>query len=380
MADMLEIYCDESGYTGPDLLQDKQPHFSYAGVAVSLEEARAIIARIRRDHLIADPELKAINLVGNEPGLRAVIDVLKAVEDRFVFVVFHKRLGLCGKVFEYLYEPVFQDAPELLYARNLHRFVAMFGLMLQQGGDPFTTEVLRQFQAFMRSREPAEAPILFSEAALAQDSPYSSVTHFAYGFRDMIEADRYAGARAKDPALDLGASGLWSTLTRFGERGKPLAVTCDNSPLTQSAAARMSGGPEDWGIKRVRSLMAAPEISEYALARPIDFASSHANAGLQLADLIAGLATATLNGRLPAAAVGEVTERLDAGCHHTHSVLPEAQWIDTTQRDPMVNWLILMELAVRAEQGEDPRLGLEEKYREFERAWARGDLRDLARR
>src|SRR4051812_36391066 len=99
MDDTLEIYCDESGYTGPDLLQDQQPHFSYAGVALSLEEARNLIARIRRDHLIANPELKATELIRTETGLHAILDVLKAVEDRFVFVFFHKRLGLCGKVF-----------------------------------------------------------------------------------------------------------------------------------------------------------------------------------------------------------------------------------------------------------------------------------------
>jgi len=153
MDDALEIYCDESGYTGPDLLQDQQPHFSYAGVALSLEEARDLIARIRRDHLIANPELKATDLIRTETGLHAMLDVLKAVEDRFGFVFFHKCLGLCGKVFEYLYKPVFQHAPELLYERNLHRFVAMFGLILHQGRDPFTTEALRQFQIFMRSRD-----------------------------------------------------------------------------------------------------------------------------------------------------------------------------------------------------------------------------------
>lgn len=378
MDDTLEIYCDESGYTGPDLLQDQQPHFSYAGVAVSLEEARDLIARIRRDHLIANPELKATDLIRTETGLHAILDVLKAVEGRFVFVFFHKRLGLCGKVFEYLYEPVFQHAPKLLYERNLHRFVAMFGLILHQGGDPFTTEALRQFQIFMRSRDIGQAPILFGDDALSQESPYAMVTRFAHSYRALIEADRYAAARAQDPALDLGVSGLWSILTKFGELERPLAVTCDNSPLTQSVAARLSGGPQDVGILRVRSLLRSAEISEYELVHPVRFADSKGNAGLQIADLIAGLATATVNGKLPPAAFEEIAERLDAGCHHRHSVSPEQQWVNLSERGPMINNMMLMELAMRADQGADPTRGLERQYREFERAWDSGDLADIS--
>lgn len=380
MDDALEIFCDESGYTGPDLLHNQQPHFTYSGVALSTGEAREIIARIRRDHLLADPELKATDLVASEPGRRALMDVLRAVEGRFVFVLFHKRLGLCGKVFEYLYEPVFLDGVKLLYERNLHRFVTMYGFMAHQAGDPFTTEALRQFQAFMRSREVGDAPLLFSEAALTDESPFSSITRFARGYRDRILADLRAGPRAKDPALDLGASGLWSILTKFGERGRALAVTCDNSDLTQAVAARLSGGSDDLGIRRARSLLSNPEISEYDLARPIIFADSKASAGLQIADLIAGVATATVNGRIPRGMFEAVADLLDPACHHGHSVMPEPKWVDTSDRDPMVNWLILMELTVRADEGADPRLGLERKYWEFEVAWARGDLSQFASR
>lgn len=375
MDDTIEIYCDESGYTGPDLLHDGQPHFSYAGVALSLEEARDLIARIRRDHLIADPELKAADLIGTEAGLRAILTVLRAVEDRFVFVFFHKRLGLCGKVFEYLYEPVFQQAPQLLYDRNLHRFVAMFGFLLYQGGDAFTTKALQQFQIFMRSRQVDQAPFLFGDDALSDTSPYSVVTRFAHGYKDLIEADQYAGFRAKDPALDLGVSGLWSILTKFGEQRRPLAVTCDNSPLTQSVAARLSGGPQDIGIRRAKSILPRSKISDYELARPVAFADSKGNAGLQIADLIAGLATAALKQKLPSEFVAEIFERLDAGCHHQHSVSPENQWVDLKQRDPMINNMILMQLAMHADQGGDPRWGLEKRYREFECAWDRGGLR-----
>lgn len=378
MDDMLEIFCDESGYTGPDLLHDRQPHFAYAGVALSPGEARDIIARIRRDYLIADPELKATELMTSEPGRKALLDVLKAVEGRFVFVIFHKALGLCAKVFEYLYEPVFLNGTRLFYDRNLHRFVAMYGFMARGAGDPFTIEALRQFQAFMRSRDVADAPLLFSDAARSDESPFSAVTHFSRGFRDVILNDLRADPKVKDPALDLGASGLWSILTKFGEQGRALAVTCDNSDLTRAVAARLSGGPEDLGLRRARSLLNNPDISEYDLARPIVFADSKANPGLQIADLIAGVATATVNRRLPRALFEKVADLLDPACHHAHSVMPDPTWVDTSERDPMVNWLILMELARRADEGEDPRLGLERKYRDFDLAWARGDLENFA--
>ena len=44
----LTIYCDESGYTGPNLFLDDQRYFVYASVAISHDQAVDIVAKLRR--------------------------------------------------------------------------------------------------------------------------------------------------------------------------------------------------------------------------------------------------------------------------------------------------------------------------------------------
>jgi hypothetical protein len=219
----------------------------------------------------------------------------------------------------------------------------------------------------MRKRDPLEAPLLFSSDATELESPYSIVTRFARGYRDLIFADRRAAERSGDPALDLSVAGLWSILTRFGELGTQLAVTCDHDPLAQSVAARMAGGSSDPGVLRARQLIAGADVSEYELARPIVFADSRTSPGLQLADLIAGVATATVNGRVPRESMELLSGLLEPGCHHRHSVTPEMQWVDLAQREPKINWMVLMELANLADEGVDPRGALPGIYRMLER-------------
>lgn len=68
MTDILDIACDEAGFTGSDLLAKDQRYFAFASVGVSDAEAAAIIAKIRADHSITMPELKASKLLGSSRG------------------------------------------------------------------------------------------------------------------------------------------------------------------------------------------------------------------------------------------------------------------------------------------------------------------------
>ena len=373
---VLEVYCDESGSNGPDLLHLQQPIFSYAAAAVSDEEAFALLSRARRDHLIADPELKATSLTRTEAGRAALLQILSAVQGRYAFVTFDKVLGLSGKLFEYIYEPVFQDEPELLYEKNLHRFVAMYGYVFFTCGDELGSAALRQFQAFMRSGNPDDAPILFGAVPIDDRNPFSMVAKFARGYRDIIVADRARERRHGDWSLELAASGLWSLLNHFGVGGRPLRVTCDESPVLRQVAPHLTGDERDPGIWRARVLFGRDDISGWSLDRPIAFADSRDHPGLQLADLIAGTVTAVLGGRLPPDRFGPLAAELEPHWHED-SMMHDFQFVRPTERQALVNWLILEGLGDRAVRGEDPRFGLEALYHEAEVAFARGDFADI---
>jgi hypothetical protein len=115
MSDILDIACDEAGYTGPDLLHKDQRFFAYASVAISDAKAAELIRKARAAHPVQMPELKARALISSARGRRLVADLLTEIEDRYIVSIYDKLLALCGWFFENIYEPVYQADPALLY-------------------------------------------------------------------------------------------------------------------------------------------------------------------------------------------------------------------------------------------------------------------------
>ena len=212
----LDVFFDEAGFTGPRLLDPVQRVFTYASVAISNEEAWEILSRARRSNPVQMPELKASKLLGSAAGVALIAEVLNHIEGRYTFVLQDKLLVLCGKVFEYIFEPVFQQDTSLLYAKNLHRFVAMYCYIFFIG--PQGEEAIRQFERFMRTLDPSEAPLLFDPSRLADfadEDPFKIVVKFALGYRDIIVSDnqrmRVEVSDAGKWALDVSIAGFDDT-------------------------------------------------------------------------------------------------------------------------------------------------------------------------
>ncbi len=235
MTDILDIACDESGHTGPDLLQKDQRYFAYASVAISDAEAYEIIQKARAAHSVQMPELKAQALMGSERGRRLIAALLTEIEGRYTVNINDKLLALCGWFFEYIYEPVYQDDPWLLYRKNLHRFIAMYTWLWMTDNESQARPAIEQFQRYMRSRNPGEAPILFDNprpplTLEGTEHPFESILRFAYGYRDIIIADNARMDKELPDGgrwtLDLSTSALWSHLNHWGATGKLLYVRC----------------------------------------------------------------------------------------------------------------------------------------------------------
>lgn len=374
----IDVFCDESGYTGTRLLDPDQRVFSFAAVAVGDDEAWRVLDGARRRHGVPDGELKATSLVKSASGRALMLDAFGEIAGRYRFVIFDKVLGLCTKLFEYIYEPVFKDDPRLLYAKDLHRFVGMYCYMFFVSRDPAAERAMREFEAFMRTLDPAAAPSLFDPAeALDDENPFEVVRQFAQGYRRLIVRDNLDGlpemADRGKWTLDLGISGLFSLLSHFGADGTPLRVVCDHSRPLEAAAATLDAD----GIARIAAFAHGRQETEEHLgwipAAPISFADSRDRPGLQLADLVAGAATACLRGNLERRGLAAIAEALDEH-HHPHSIMPDFAQLDLKTRATSVNWLILHGLGERARRGENPSLLLAELYAEAERSWDRGDF------
>jgi hypothetical protein len=69
--DILDIFCDESGFTGQNLLNPDQRFFAYGSVAISPTEAAEVVAQTIRDFRLQGNELKGKNLLRHPSGGKA---------------------------------------------------------------------------------------------------------------------------------------------------------------------------------------------------------------------------------------------------------------------------------------------------------------------
>jgi hypothetical protein len=157
------ISCDEAGFTGNRMLDRDQPYFAYASVDLFTDEAAFLIADIRKRHGIQMAEFKASRLLRRTRGRAVIAEILARLEGRYIVTVYDKKLSLAGKFFEYIYEPVLQHNNILFYRHNLHRFVANYIYMQMLASGEAAEQLALQFERFMRSLDPVDAPFLFGQ-------------------------------------------------------------------------------------------------------------------------------------------------------------------------------------------------------------------------
>jgi hypothetical protein len=346
------ISCDEAGFTGNNLLNPDQPLFSYASHDLTLAEADSLVRRVRAKHPVQMPELKAAKLLKTPRGRALIGDVLRELDGRYIVTLYDKRYSLAAKLFEYLFEPVLQSNNALFYRHNFHRFVAMYFFMLMR--DKSIERFAHEFEAFMRSLDPADAPSLFGSPGA--NPLIGQILRFVRGYnviiaRETRDLQRLASGKW---ILDLTGSAIPSHLAAWGERHPLIEVVCDDSKPLRALA-----GVFDVMINRpdtVRvDIFGKRRTLTWNMSKPIAFASSAGHAGVQVADLLAGVTAAIPGGGPEMTAFGQLVQ----GHLHEDCILPDFGILELSQEETAVNWLVLEDLAYRADNGLDPLYGME---------------------
>ena len=278
-------------------------------------------------------------------GRKLIRELLSNVEGRYVINVHDKLLALCGWFFEYIFEPVYKENPYLLYQKKFHRFVAMFSWLRMQDNESQAHLTIKQFQAYMRSRDPSDAPILFDNPPLSEsEHPFEHILRFAYGYRATIIEDNSRLNTTLPQAgrwtLDLSISALWSHLNHWGEQGKKLSVICDVSKPLQDNIRNYSGDENDPGIYRVRQIDKSIKLG-WKLFEPIKFGDSRNHPAIQLSDLIASTSAKIFSSE-PTTELLEIGDMLKPHLL-PHSILPDLEEVDLSNQAVAANALVLVE-------------------------------------
>jgi hypothetical protein len=303
---MLEVYLDEAGYTGSDLVNREQPVYALAAVALSDDVAQDLVARCFPG--VKARELKHSALSFKSRGRQRILDFVRALSERpnsASVVIDHKECVLVGMLVDFWIESAMH-----LHGADLYERGANIGLMnvthLTLGalrGDDGRREFLRRFQVMVRDR-----------TVFAYESFWSTVDDIRqkhprfdddlFGLYAMANA-RLGGLRhlwsLPEHLLDLGDHGFLQTVSHWREKtDEPIRLIHDEAAALVRNRARWTA---------ILSKDVPPAIvgqdrrtTRFPLDASLDLASSAAHVQLQLADILAGAATALVQpsaGRAP---------------------------------------------------------------------------------
>jgi len=354
-----------------------QRYFAFASVNISDDEAWFLIDAARKAYPVQMPELKGSKLMESNQGRRLIAHLVQSISGRFAINAHDKLLALCGWVFEYVFEPVFQDDPSIFDEKEFHLFIAMYCYLGFKSESPEVKTTLAEFQDMMRSKDLSKAPSLFAVTnnnTKKRQHPFELICRFASAHRttiakEVLEVQHHASDKGTW-TLDLSISGLWSHLNHWGQHKEPLAVVCDESKPLRAFAADLNGGGLDAAIARAQ-LMKSDVPLGWEMAEPVKFADSRAHPSVQLADILASTVVYCHTNGMP--------EGFDATAHILdngilkESIFPDLERVQLENDSVKVHYAVLNELVARAEGG-GMNISVESYFSFVEQAIASGEL------
>ena len=356
------IYIDEAGFTGGNLLDRDQSELVFAAVAISETEAVRIWSEVAARSKTQAPELKGSNLTSRPRGRTAVTWLLENTAEYVKLAPSNKRYALAGKFFEYIFEPVLAQKSLLFYERNFHKFVAMVVYLPYAAGHAFGAHVFESFRRLVNAPGTGAVTSLYppDQFKIDEQDPLHHILTFALCHQARIEAELTEIAESQTYpgwALELSSTSVHCLLAGWGEERGSLRVYCDDSKplaanreLFDAMVGRQDRFYAGFGTHGDRSLI-------YNLAEPVQFVDSKQFAGIQIADIWATSLAYAFRHR-----DDEICQRwLEIAEPAIDTVLfPEAQFVDMDEEGPFLNWALLVELSRRSINGESVTLGIED--------------------
>jgi hypothetical protein len=151
---MGDIYCDEAGNSGENLLDPEQPTFALASTDLRRQEAVELLASVRSAQG-GEPKFKTLKKTPD--GVRRLTGLLtdpRMNKARIALTVFHKRYMVVTKLVDLIAESVYDSIGEDLYKRgaNIAMSNMLYYCMPAFCGVENTDRFLASFVSLMRFR------------------------------------------------------------------------------------------------------------------------------------------------------------------------------------------------------------------------------------
>ena len=223
------VYIDEAGFTGGNLLDRDQSELVFAAVAISETEAARIWAEVANRSKTQAAELKGNNLTSRPRGRTAVTWLLENTAEYVKLALSNKRYALAGKFFEYIFEPVLAEKSRLFYERDFHKFVAMAVYLPYAAGHVYGAHVFENFQNLASDPGSGVVSSLYppDQFKIDEQDPLHHILAFALCHQARIEAELIEIAESQTYpgwGLELSSTSVHCLLAGWAEEQGSLRV------------------------------------------------------------------------------------------------------------------------------------------------------------
>jgi len=288
----MKIYCDESGYTGSDLLEKNQPYFVYSAVNFSEKQLTEIKEYIYKNYNVQNNEIKGKLLVNNTKGQKVIKEIFKKYSKNARIVYHDKKYALSAKIVEYGIEPYLRSNFQF-YKSNLNDFIAtgLYASFILK--EDSAEKLFQDFLLILRGKKEIDSNLLIS---LKNDNPLFEWLLEIITTKPSIILDeiQIADSEIDKWILDLTMTSLLGLLSDWSKNGAELDVVCDNSKV-------FINNPIFEIINKMGLIGNRKKILEtplgFKLKNIITIDDSKDNFGIQMADLFSSTIYYCLNNR-----------------------------------------------------------------------------------
>jgi hypothetical protein len=283
---LLEIACDESGFSGTNLLDPASPLITHAGVDLSVDEAAALMITLRSRFSFAPNEFKSGQFLRNPTAADAVDWFLDQLRGRAVVQLVDKEYFLVTRLVDLLLVEPSYAAGTRLTAQNRPPALALYRARGAAGPDwrAFLDAFIELVRIKRRRRPGPEALAQFFAArdTLLRHDLGEQAAEVLQGLRrDRVQAvlaRLIAEDRTIPPPLEPMLPALAETVLFFSGAGRRqvLIIHDEQSALTADRLSRLR-----------QALAGSTGVSPLAGLVVVD---SRDDPRVQVADLLAGMA------------------------------------------------------------------------------------------
>lgn len=355
------IYFDESGYTGNNLLHPDQLYFAYASVATDDAEAKATVDELIAKYGVQGGELKGSKLVRFHKGRKAIDEILNRFEGRLKLSISDKKFALACKLHEYIFEPCYSGINSLFYGMGFHRFIANILYVEFNARGAGAEAIFAEFEELMRKRDETKLASIFSSSIHEDNSPIiTQIREFAQARSDDIRAEleSLGDVGVGKWILDLTNTALYTLLANWGQQHNELIAICDHSKPLQHEQGIFNTMVGRKSEQMFSDLMGQRHPITFNLAEPIRLADSKTTYGIQIADAVAAAAVHVISGAGDEHALRwrDIVGRIGHCCN----VIPDRDEVDLKDLRVQRNTILLLELHDRATNGRSLTDGMSE--------------------